>query len=806
MKRLFAAIIILFFFLAVKAQKPEDILSKWSATSPIEKAYLHFDRENYIAGETTWFKAYLCSYVYPDTISTTLYVELVSESNVVHDREIAPIFWGVANGHLTIPSSLTTGNYAIRAYTATMLNHGEDFIFNRTIFIYGKEKEEPPMIVDTIKKGRLEFFPEGGNLVTGFLNAVAFKATNTDGLPIVVTGSLRNEKDQELVTFNSYHDGMGKFVFTPQSKEKYYVVLSNNPLNRYYLPASTDKGIILTVVNSQPYLSFKILQSTTDSLLQAAYAIGQMQNRVVFRQELAAGKQQASWRVNTNKLNSGILQITAFNKDGVPLAERLCFIDNKEYIQKGELVVDTLNFTGKARNHFSLLLKDTVQGNFSVSVTDPAYDLLAARQHNIYSCLLLTSDIKGYVHNPAWYFTANPDSAKKAVDLVMMVNGWRRFKWEDLSKSKLPGNGYKDLSYITLSGKVNILDSRKPFANKNLFITLNNSNSTSAPQMIATDARGYFRLDSMFFWGNMNLLFNDVRGDRRRFIEVKMSADSLTKSFSLQPIEKRPSFITTSSYSLQQAKLATDYDEIQKAAGLILKEVTVRSKRQKTSTELLEERYASGLFSGLSDYTIDLVSNNELIPQSDIFSFLQSRIPSITFTSEDGSGFNGGTLYYRGGRFASLKRPVPMALFLNETRTDAIAIASIRPSDISLIKVYSNFAGAGDALAVYTKKGEDTRPSGAQSSSVYQVLYKGYSVDKEFYSPDYHVKVSDNDNADNRITLHWIPYLSVADIDPKLPIVFYNSDRTKQFRIVIEGMTSNGKMLMIEKTIGIKGF
>ena len=94
------AVVILFLFLTSKAQKPEDVLSKWSARSPIEKTYLHFDRENYIAGETAWFKAYLSSDFYPDTISTTLYVELVSESNVVHDRKIVPIFWGAANGHL----------------------------------------------------------------------------------------------------------------------------------------------------------------------------------------------------------------------------------------------------------------------------------------------------------------------------------------------------------------------------------------------------------------------------------------------------------------------------------------------------------------------------------------------------------------------------------------------------------------------------------------------------------------------------------------------------------------------------------
>ncbi len=812
MKRIFtAALGVLLFFITVNAQKPEDILSRWVAKSPIEKAYLHFDRDNYIAGETVWFKAYLSSDFYPDTISTTLYVELVSDLSIVHDRKIVPIFWGAASGHLSIPDSLTTGNYTIRAYTATMLNHGGDFIFNRNVFIYGKKKEEPKMMTDVFKKDRIEFFPEGGNLVTGLLNAVAFKATNGDGLPITVTGSLRNEKDQEITTFSSYHDGMGMFEFTPQPNEKYYVVLTSDPLNRNYLPASTDKGITLAVATTQLDLSFDIQQSAADITMQAAYVVGQMQHRIVFRQELGSGKQQVSGRVNTDKLNSGILQITAFNKDGIPLAERLCFIDNKEYIQQGELVVDTVNFAGKGRNHFSLVMKDTVQGSFSISITDPAYDLLPAREHNIYSGLLLTSDIKGYVHNPAWYFTANPDSARRAVDLVMMVNGWRRFKWEDLSKNKIPGNGYKDLSYITLSGKANMLDSKKPFADKDLLLTMTNPDSTSTVQIIPTDAQGNFRLDSMFFWGNTRLLFSDVRGNKSQFIEVKMSADSLAKSFPLQAIEKKLSLITASSYVMQQAKLAADYDEIQKASGLMLEGITVKGKRKKTPTQELEEKYTTGLFSGASDHVIDLVNNKELTPQRNVFEYLQSRVPSITYTTSQDGLSSDYTLYYRGGRTMSLIKPVPMTLFLNEMKVDAATLAFVQPSDISLIKVYSSFAGAehngaGGVLSIYTKKGEDTRPSGSQPSAAYQVFYKGYSVNKEFYSPDYQVNVADKYKTDNRITLHWIPDLFVGYIDPKLPIVFYNNDRTKQFKVIIEGMTINGKMLMIEKTISAKGF
>jgi hypothetical protein len=809
MKRTLTAALVVLLCIAGNAQKPEELLSAWSAKSPIEKTYLHFDRDNYIAGEEVWFKAYLYSDFYPDTISTTLYVELVNESSVILDRRIVPVFWGAARGQINIPDSLTSGSYIIRAYSATMLNHAEDFIFKRSVFIYGKKNNVPDAGAPEIKRVRIEFFPEGGNLVNGFVNAVAFKATNEKGLPLPVSGSLRNESNQELSYFSSYHDGMGMVEFTPVANEKYFLSLADNPLQKYYLPESSEKGIAMAVVTNQRELSFEIQQQIADPSFQAAYIIGQMQHRIVFRQELAAGKKTISGMINTQKLNSGILQITVFNNDGIPLAERLCFIDNKEYIQQAELIADTIKFSQKARNHFSLVMKDTVAGSFSISITDPAYDISPVREHNIYSGLLLTADLKGYIHNPSWYFTGNADSARRAIDLVMMTNGWRRFKWKELIRNKVPENKYQDLSYISLSGRANLLDSKKGFAGKDLLIAIKNADSTSTFHLVTTDKQGGFKLDSMFFWGSTRLLFSDSRGNKSQYIEVKMGVDSLSRVFPLQPEGKIPSFINDLLPGSKQAKLAVDYDAIKKASGLLLEGITVKGKRKKTPVQEVEEKYTSGLFTGISDHVIDLVNSKEPLVQRNIFEYLQSRVPGITVTTSQDGFSNDYVLYYRGGKTMSLRSPVPMILYLNEMRVDAANIAVVNPGDISLVKVYSNFAGAehngaGGVLSVYTKKGEDTYA--AQPSSAYLVNYKGYSVGKEFYAPDYNVEVNEKSKTDNRITLQWLPDFFVSDINPTLPVIFYNNDRTKQYKIIIEGMTTNGKMLMIEKIFSAKGF
>lgn len=151
-----------------------------------------------------------------------------------------------------------------------------------------------------------------------------------------------------------------------------------------------------------------------------------------------------------------------------------------------------------------------------------------------------------------------------------------------------------------------------------------------------------------------------------------------------------------------------------------------------------------------------------------------------------------------------------MILYLDEIETEASVISTIPANQIAMVKLFSNFAAAtgnamGGVLAIYTKKGTDMNNLMQHAADV--MNYNGYTVTKEFYAPDYAVDKSLLSQADNRITIDWQPNLIINSIDPVIPLTFYNNDRTKKFRVVIEGMTTDGKMLMIEKTISnTKGF
>jgi hypothetical protein len=787
------------------AQKPEVQLNHLSETAPIEKIYLHFDRENYIAGETAWFKAYFFSDFLPDTISTTLYAELLNDSSVIISRKIMPVFLGTTNGQFELPDSLNSGYYFIRAYSPTLFARDSGFICRQNIFILGKNNNKVAAVLPKQKTLRLEFFPEGGNFITGLINTIAFKATNENGLPVQVNGTIRNEKDEVLSEFTTYHDGMGMFDLNPLSNEKYYAILHDDITgHKYYLPEQADKGIVFKIISTGGKKFFELLQPVNDPSFKAAYMIGQMQHHIVFRQDFPPGRTEITGSIDVSHLSSGILQVTVFNKDNIPLSERLTFVENGEYIQRAELVADTINFSEKGKNIFHISLKDTVLGFFSVAVTDPEYQLDFTRQQNIISTLLLTSDLKGYIHKPAYYFSDNSDSVQNALDLVMMINGWRRFRWTNLLTNNFPAVVYKDPGYITIDGHLTLKDTKKPFADKPFILFVYNSDSSKIIRMLLTDAKGYFRVDSLLFIDRSRLYFKDIRGKKSDLLQVKLTDDSLARKMLFPRIDIQNSYGKRYPDESQGKKWGYDYDAILKAQGLMLKGVFVKSKKKNPVAEL-EEKYASGLFSGFTERTIDMVNTNEVITQENIFEYLSYRVPGLNI-SRNGLDYY---IYYRQGiGTASSMGLIPMTLYLDEFETDAIFISSIPASQVAMVKVFSSFVGAvgngaGGALAIYTKKGDDIYNA---ASITDMIRYQGYSVIKEFYAPDYSVDTSAMKKQDHRITLLWAPQVIVSSINGNLPLTFYNNDRTKQFKIVVEGMTSDGKLLMIEKTFGRKPF
>lgn len=781
------------------AQQPVESLQKLRQKFPIEKAYLQLDRDQYKAGDTIWFKAYLSSDYYPDTISSVLYVELRSSAVKKGFSKVWPVLIGTASGQLELPDTLPTGNYILRAYSPTMLNSGEDFIFKKELFVKGKKSVLPlsqtANLSSTVSASpEIKFYPEGGNFVAGVSNTVAFEIKNVLGQPISVNGNIVNAKGEIQTAFSTFHDGRGLFEFTPLKDETYFATYSLG-VNEFkqLLPAPLLSGIAITILPHPQGYFFDLRIGGDDSKMEPAYMIGQIQHQAVFKYNFSNGKKEFQGVLDTRQLRSGIMQVTIFNKQNLPIAERLCFVDNKEYQVPVQIQMDTLNFNPRTKNLLRVSIADTIQGSISVSVTDANYARFDAAQENIISHFLLSSDLRGRINNPAWYFSSEDDSLKTALDFVMMTNGWRRYNWQQIEKQALASPLNTDPSFITVAGRMNLKGTNKPLANKQLMAILTSGGKGKSMYLVQTDEKGNFKIDSLLFFGQARIYFLEAIGKKSQYIELKSQSDSI-RAYTLNPILDD---------ALEDLNVGTslwnDTAAVNKAEGIMLEGITVKAIK-KSPLEEVDDRYTSGMFSGMANRSIDLVNSEEVISDFSIFEYLQKTVPGIDLTTDGGPYGGEYQLFYRQGPSVSSMGPIPMIIYLNEIETDATVIANIPPGDIALVKLYSSFPGAtgngaGGVLAIYTKKGADI--SRASKGDV--LNFKGFSIRKEFYSPDYRALQGSFVKEDRRITLQWIPNILLNHINPSIPIRFYNSDRTKKYRVIVEGMTNSGKLIFGEK-------
>jgi len=150
--------------------------------------------------------------------------------------------------------------------------------------------------------------------------------------------------------------------------------------------------------------------------------------------------------------------------------------------------------------------------------------------------------------------------------------------------------------------------------------------------------------------------------------------------------------------------------------------------------------------------------------------------------------------------------PVYMALYLNEMEANASQIAAIPMNQIAMIKILSTgFIGTaggapGGAIAVYTKKAEDGG-NYADYSNLNKIKVQGFSSTRSFVPQEYGTSGENYNRKDNRTTLYWNPNVVINEDNQKMQIRFYNPDNVKKYKIIIQGMSTGGKLLYLEKTV-----
>ena len=652
----------------------------------------------------------------------------------------------------------------------------------------------------------LSFFPEGGHLVAGIPNRVGFKATNRQGLGVSVKGHIVNTAGKKVTEFQSTHLGMGSVAFTPQANQKYTAVITqqNHPEQRFELPKSLPQGFVLKIQPAPQNKSSLLVQSPLRKRKKFTI-IAHCRGKSIFTAS-GSTKKNRPFKVTLNhdQLPSGILTFTVFDEEMKPQCERIIFSRNPQ--KALQISIDTTLNNAAPREKVTLnlavssLRRTNAQADLSITVVDE--NLVAANpQHaHILSHLLLTSDLKGYIEQPNFYFKDEKLETRQALDLLMMTQGWRRFTWKKVVADNYKAPTYKIEKALSIEGVV----------------------TTPAGKLVDDASVSLLSLDKKVFettqtYGGGKFIFDNLQVNKgARLVlkattkkgksKLKVKLDKLADTLEIKPLAGTPhlqnNLAQRKEYLKKQAKQVQLVKSLQLDPSVkMLEEVQVKAR--KITGQDYKQRKVQ-LYSQPS-YRIRVDSGHFKPKDGDDFmNYIQGKIPSLKVLYRN----DRYTLVFRGSELNEALGRNPEILYLLDGQpVDSEVLRLLPPHRIAYIDMIgpsragmygaTGVTNSGTAmngiLAVYTKK-DYKHPTTFRYRGIKGIVYQqGYHQPRQFYVPPYdNPAFVKNKLPDYRSTIYWNPAVKV--VNGKAKVSFFNAESITRYLIIVEGISKEGEI------------
>ena len=624
----------------------------------------------------------------------------------------------------------------------------------------------------------VKFFPEGGALLSIPHQNVAFKAQGADGFSKEVEGFLFNSKGDTLTNFRSEHNGMGIFTMNPVDNETYYVTVRTNDsiTKRFDLPAIEPKGISIAMSHYKQEIRYEIQKTEATEWPQKLFLLAHTRGKLAILQPI--NPKRTFGKMNDSLFTEGITHFMLIDEQGNALSERLIFVPDHKPNQ-WQITADQPTYGKREKVSLQIAAKDNegnpVKGTFSVSITDRKSIQPDSLADNILSNLLLTSDLKGYVEDPAYYFLNQDARTLRSIDYLMMTHGWRRHKMENVLRSpSLNFTNYIEKGQ-TISGR--IMGFFGANVKKGPICVLAPKYNIIATT--ETDEKGQFIVNTSF---RDSTTFLVQARTKKGFAGVDILMDPPQ-----YPVATHKAPYLNGAATFMEDYLMNTRDQYYMEGGMRvynLKEVTVTAKRERPSSKSI---YTGGI----NTYTVE---EDRLQGYGQTAFDAASRLPSVTIT-------NGSEIHIRNNSEPAI---IVIDDIVYEDASDILKDIQVSDmSSISLLRgadaVILGPRASGGAVVITLKDPRNLPARPAQGIITYTPL--GYSESVEFYHPTYDTPEKKNaQRSDFRSTVYWNPELRL-DAEGKATIEYYTPDSTAPEDIIIEGVDKNGKVCRFLQTI-----
>jgi len=759
-----------------------------------EMIYTQFNKSRYLTGDDIWFTSWVLNPTSKRLSfgTTKLYIELWSNEKKLISRQILFVKGGTASNFIHLADTLSAGTYCFRAYTNWMLNFYEEKEINTPLTILkpsvimlntkpisSKPKTVQPLVSKTSYD--IQFLPESGHYIEGIDNVFGVKVTDEHGHGVIAKGKVVDSTNSEIATFTTNQMGITTFIVAnaPNQTIRAIVELSDKSTKEVALPRPEKLGVAININDFLQKVVWIRLQtnamtrSQNHSYILMIHSNGVMYDNYKINFSTAASTQ---FKINKADLGNGIIYATLFNEDLTPIAERIFY--NKNGIYKGKVSLRTqalTNDTVKLTVATTDSLSKPQVAKLSLSIL-PGGSLMNNFSNSLFLESQLRPILKGDIENPGFYFEKNNTEHLIALDNLLMVQGWRKYDWKEITKpGPLKFTHQKEDAFL-INGEVKNWLRNKPELKSRIVLFSPQNNLVMQSQV---DNEGKFRFDKLYLRDSSYVIASasSIKGAKWNRVLIMSIPEATLNAPDLNQIATIPA---------KENEIIDDIPNMTK--GVIrLGEVVV--------TAPMKNPFSNNIYVSIMSRQFKLTKDNYM-HYNDLQQLLLSYF-NVTVTIDEE-----GQYHFNMGRGISSSKTPIMTIdgikVLEPIELLSYPMNMIEDVAVDKSGTMGGMQGGGGVIAITTR----TTPlfeMTAESTNLKRLIVKGYSPPKEYFEPKYLIQ-PENADFSRYATIYWKPEL-VTDSTGVASFKFVVPHSLKTLEIRAEGINYEGLIFLHEEKL-----
>ncbi|MBB2954598.1 carboxypeptidase-like regulatory domain-containing protein [Sphingobacterium sp. JUb56] len=640
----------------------------------------------------------------------------------------------------------------------------------------------------------LQILPESGNIINQLHTKIGFKALNSKGLGEKCTIIIMDSNKEKIVEMETSPLGMVSYPFVLDAKLKYTAIatFTDGTKTETPFPSISMSGLNMNVGNLTDDRVFVQVNASPDQInQQEIYLIAQYNGNTFHVSKQKLNKNEVLFSIPRQNLPQGVIQLSILDATLKPLLERMIFNYRSDKILPIEATADKPTYGTRQKVNISVLSGNTTDsirvGSLSASVVNSNKTQIdTPYRSSIYTSLLLSSEINGFIENPNYYFSDSKNIKKSDLDNLMLIQGWRKLDWAKIDEVSDPKYNFE--KNISISGTIKKLG-RKAVVPKATVTLIPTTNMTAAIDTLTNEA-GKFSFDDLLFTDSIKFIMTAKSDKDKNRLDIELDEIEEPATGINKNLPEVLNNINTK--YLGNIKNAQAYFAQLEAAGL--KQRSIQLEEVKITRTAIKKAVANSSNLNGPGNADQVLTEEDLSNCSTLEQCLVGRLTGVMWR-------NGVPYNTRGNG--------PMQVVLDGMYIEGDQISMLSAADVGSIEVLRNInhtaiygSYGGNGLIVITTKRGNGATTAFKPTGIRTIIPKGFNLSRTFYKPSYEAKDVSKIVSDLRTTIHWEPNI-ITDQVGKASFDFYTSDEKGPYTIILEGIDFNGKIGRKEININV---